>query len=211
MKTETTTKVLILEDLRRLAQSAYQWNSMDPDKAADRTIESYSEQLESDLNEMPEHERDRYKAGYRKYFIAWMVSLSRCASPMVTGPSNFPTERNRKRRDSEHKRQGEFYAFRNRALSAIARNQRRQDAPPIEQDLRENETVLKTDLYHVLKNYGLNRLQIVFPGKPDVAVIAELKGQAFRWAPSQGAWQRILTDNAIHAAKRVCYKIDQLQ
>lgn len=30
-----------------------------------------------------------------------------------------------------------------------------------------------------------------------------LKSRGFRWAPSQGAWQRQLTDNAIYAAKIV--------
>ena len=42
-----------------------------------------------------------------------------------------------------------------------------------------------------------NRLQVVFDGMPDADTRAELKSSGFRWAPSVGAWQRQLTDNAI--------------
>ena len=48
-----------------------------------------------------------------------------------------------------------------------------------------------------------NRLQVFFDGKPDADTRAELKSSGFRWAPSVGAWQRQLTDNAIRAADRL--------
>ena len=52
-----------------------------------------------------------------------------------------------------------------------------------------------------------NRLQVFFDGKPDADTRAELKSNGFRWAPSVGAWQRQLTDNAIRAADRLeCIK-----
>jgi hypothetical protein len=46
----------------------------------------------------------------------------------------------------------------------------------------------------------INRLQLVFDEKPDESRRSELKRNGFKWAPSQGAWQRQLTANAIHAA-----------
>lgn len=55
----------------------------------------------------------------------------------------------------------------------------------------------------VVINTELNRLQIVFDERPDYGLKEELKRHGFRWAPSQGAWQRQLTDNAITAAKKV--------
>ena len=55
----------------------------------------------------------------------------------------------------------------------------------------------------VVMNTTENRLQIIFDGKPDADVRTELKGEGFRWAPSQGAWQRQLTDNAMRAARRL--------
>lgn len=53
----------------------------------------------------------------------------------------------------------------------------------------------------VVVNTTENRLQIIFDGKPDADIRTELKGEGFRWAPSQGAWQRQLTDNAMRAAR----------
>lgn len=55
----------------------------------------------------------------------------------------------------------------------------------------------------VVVNTTENRLQVIFDGKPDADVRTELKGEGFRWAPSQGTWQRQLTDNAMRAARRL--------
>lgn len=55
----------------------------------------------------------------------------------------------------------------------------------------------------VVVNTTDNRLQIIFDGKPDADIRTELKGEGFRWAPSQGTWQRQLTDNAMRAARRL--------
>ena len=55
----------------------------------------------------------------------------------------------------------------------------------------------------VVVNTTENRLRVIFDGKPDADVRTELKGEGFRWAPSQGAWQRQLTDNAMRAARRL--------
>ena len=61
----------------------------------------------------------------------------------------------------------------------------------------------KFDGGEVVINTDLNRLQIVLDGRPDDNMKQVLKSRGFRWAPSQGAWQRQLTDNAIYAAKIV--------
>ena len=45
-----------------------------------------------------------------------------------------------------------------------------------------------------------NRLQIFFDEKPDDTARAELKANGFKWAPSAGAWQRQLNNNAYYAA-----------
>lgn len=55
----------------------------------------------------------------------------------------------------------------------------------------------------VVMNTELNRLQIVLDDRPDEDLKQALKVNSFRWAPSQGAWQRQLTDNAVRAAKRI--------
>ena len=52
-------------------------------------------------------------------------------------------------------------------------------------------------------NEGENRLQLFFEEKPSEEQRRELKSNGFKWAPSQGAWQRQLTKNAIYAAGRI--------
>ena len=48
-----------------------------------------------------------------------------------------------------------------------------------------------------------NRVQLIFPGKPTTAVIAQLKKNGFRWAPSAGAWQRMPSAWAWHMAREI--------
>ena len=52
-------------------------------------------------------------------------------------------------------------------------------------------------------NEAENRLQLLFDEKPTADQRQELKRNGFIWAPSQGAWQRQLNKNAIHAAGRI--------
>jgi hypothetical protein len=49
-------------------------------------------------------------------------------------------------------------------------------------------------------NEAENRLQLFFDEKPSDEQRAKLKQNGFKWAPSQSAWQRQLTKNAIHSA-----------
>jgi len=52
-------------------------------------------------------------------------------------------------------------------------------------------------------NIEENRLQLFFDEKPTDELRKELKQNGFKWAPSQNAWQRQLTKNAIYAAGRI--------
>lgn len=47
------------------------------------------------------------------------------------------------------------------------------------------------------------RLQLFFDEKPDEGKRTMLKRYGFRWTPTEGAWQRLLNDNAIYAADRI--------
>jgi len=52
-------------------------------------------------------------------------------------------------------------------------------------------------------NTEIDRLQLFFDVKPPEQQRDALKANGFKWAPSQDAWQRQLTDNAIYAAGRL--------
>ena len=55
----------------------------------------------------------------------------------------------------------------------------------------------------IIQNAELNRLQIIFDDIPDPALRQSLKSHGFRWSPSNSAWQRQLTANALHDAKKL--------
>ena len=56
---------------------------------------------------------------------------------------------------------------------------------------------------HVEANREQGRLQVFFDDKPEADARQQLKENGFRWAPSVGAWQRFLNDNAYYASDRI--------
>lgn len=67
----------------------------------------------------------------------------------------------------------------------------------------EEIATLENDYCKVVENTEIMRIQLIFDGKPDAEVRKILKSNGFRWAPSQGAWQRQLTSNGKYATKQV--------
>jgi len=62
----------------------------------------------------------------------------------------------------------------------------------------------------VVENADINRVQVIFPGKPDKAIRDVLKYHGFRWSPTNMAWQRHLNSAGIYAAECVLRKIEAL-
>ena len=65
--------------------------------------------------------------------------------------------------------------------------------------------------FKVVENTEAMRYQIIFDGKPDEEVRALLKSNGFKWAPSQGAWQRQITANGKYALNRVMEKLKAME
>ncbi len=63
----------------------------------------------------------------------------------------------------------------------------------------------------VVENTEIMRLQLIFDGKPEPEVRDILKSNGFKWAPSQSAWQRQLTNNARYALKSVMEELEKLE
>jgi hypothetical protein len=59
------------------------------------------------------------------------------------------------------------------------------------------------DGLRIVENVDANRLQMFFPAKPGDTVRASLKSYGFRWSPTEGAWQRHLSNGARYAAECV--------
>ncbi|WP_437559390.1 DUF3560 domain-containing protein [Acidithiobacillus sulfuriphilus] len=62
----------------------------------------------------------------------------------------------------------------------------------------------------VRENKDANRIQFRFDGKPDEEIRKLMKSNGFRWAPSESAWQRQWTGNAVHSARFVIEKLSAM-
>ena len=65
--------------------------------------------------------------------------------------------------------------------------------------------------FKVVENTEAMRYQIIFDGKPDAEIRTLLKSNGFKWAPSQGAWQRQITSNGKWALKKVVEKLKEME
>lgn len=74
------------------------------------------------------------------------------------------------------------------------------EATPIEERTTELNGV------QIIDNIEANRIQIIFPGKPDISIRTQLKKNGFKWAPSQGAWQNFRNDRNLRIANDIVGK-----
>lgn len=58
--------------------------------------------------------------------------------------------------------------------------------------------------------FGDERYRFVFDGKPAPEIIKIMKSNAFKWSPSNSAWQRQITSNAKYAVKRMIEELNKL-
>jgi len=196
----------------------YRWTSHSPEKRAAAQNDYLAEALAYVVTvatavnasappaPLTQAQVDQVSERYVKLVRARWAAASRCASAMITGPARFPTERNRRRNEIEHKRLGEVIAYYERVPTIL----RRLAHPP--QPIEGAEVQERDfDFVRVVWNGPIDRLQMVFPAKPEPATIALLKSRGFKWAPSAGAWQRQLTDNAKAVANTLLPKIREIE
>jgi hypothetical protein len=85
----------------------------------------------------------------------------------------------------------------------------------IEELKREGQQAESSEVDHgvctVVENVEINRVQLVFDGKPEEEVRKLLKQHGFRWARSEGAWQRQLNNAGRNNAEWVVKQIAELQ
>ena len=92
-------------------------------------------------------------------------------------------------------------------LANIKRMQERVEALEREKNAEASEwDTLGLDI-KIVENKEIMRLQVIFDGKPSAIVRNILKSAAFHWLPSQGVWQRQLTDNARYSLRKALEQI----
>lgn len=145
------------------------------------------------------HEKlDALLDSYARRLAQWTDDHNRngasCPSVLVCGAGNFPVRKKQKQNAREDTLWHEY-----EEIEAILTKIKAVGTGPVED---------QHDGYTYRENNEIMRVQFIFPGKPDDETRAMLKENGFRWAPSQGAWQRQLTANAKYAAHRVMEFLD---
>ena len=280
---KTTMEKVTLQEFKKLAYRAFYWTSFDPEKRGERTLKEHEDQLNDDLQNMPESETERYIQSYKKYFSEWLSAHSNCASSAITGGSGFNVRCAEKANNREHAKYEQFIEWREKALKSIAkkaetlRPQSEKDAEILNdwkkqvdrlfegwlvdrfrsrletvarkgnvelvnavldylsEQQKEKGVILATSRHRVwtvgcmatkfrasiesaktsesteteingvrvVRNEQADRIQLFFDGKPEPEMITKLKHAAFKWSPSNGCWQRQLTQNAIYATNNL--------
>ncbi|MGX7703836.1 hypothetical protein [Methylobacterium sp. Gmos1] len=181
-----------------LCYSAHRNTSFSPDRRAEQEIAAYIENAET-----VEKHGDPVK--HESLFRAWMAAKSRCASSMITGPANFNVRRNEKAFAGEEKHGKAYYAFLDR-VQRPARTLRTPNSATAEKTLEAlGDTVSESNRYAISAEW--QRVYFEFDGKPEDDVRDLLKRNGFKWTPSKGHWERLLTPNALAAAKRVAAQL----
>lgn len=155
---------------------------------------------------------ERYREGYIKRQSEVWSTRSRMMSTMITGPANFPVRRQEKVWASFEKKSKEFWGWQERALKAAVKAIKAVGAEPVikPEGAKTGTEELQVGEVLIVVNHDVERVQIVFDGKPSPEVISELKGAAWNWSPRNSAWQRKITNNSIYSAKRIAEKANAL-
>jgi hypothetical protein len=77
-------------------------------------------------------------------------------------------------------------------------------------EIKETAVLFDSEQFEIINNFEVERIQILFPGKPSESVRSLLKSYAFKWAPSQNAWQRQNTQNGLYGTKMLVPKLQDL-
>lgn len=91
-----------------------------PEKRGEQDFLYYQSTLEEDLKLLGDN-----KGNYEQKFIARVMMIyyrqARCASSFITGPANFPVNRNQKNWDSRDRAQADFDYWRSKYFKAVNR------------------------------------------------------------------------------------------
>lgn len=192
-------------------RSWFSQRTFSPERRAASAVSDYAADLIAKADELriegaSDEQVQEWCAGFVKRWLAYQHAGARTLNWMITGPARFPVERNRKRMETEHKRGDELAEYTAGAKGWLRRKLRSAEKAAASAEAKESGVGLhevERAGVRLVHNTALDRVQLIFPGKPDPETIRDLKKSAFRWSPREGAWQRQLTRNGIWAAEGI--------
>lgn len=108
-----------LGDLYQSSINAHSWSSQDPERVARLEMVGYEEQLNSDMEKIPEEFQEEYYTKFHSWVAEILAKESRVASAFVTGPAKFNSARNEKANNVYRKACEDFDAWREKRIKAI--------------------------------------------------------------------------------------------
>lgn len=157
-------------------------NELMTDEEKSNAIEKYKKKTAEWINKRNSNDANH---------VAWFIS----------GPANYNMRKHEKWLNREDTLMKEYdYIF--NVDNYIKKPKLRIE---IKQDIEEKE--YNYNGITVIQNTELNRLQLIFDGKPSDEVREILKSNGFKWSPKNTAWQRQLTKNALYAFERIKDKL----
>ena len=199
-----------------IAYRAWYNISFSPEDRGRAAQKEFKEHMDSILNKISNDTKEEYSDLIQYYFdkkydlyINWLRKMSNCFSVMITGPSGFNNRRHEKANNAEKNALKEYcdYDILKRLFKKIKYIEKRKETEKREENF---DIIFENDSTKLINNRKEERIQFIFDGKPSEEIRNILKGNAFKWAPSAGAWQRKNTPNGICAANLVLKKIECL-
>lgn len=200
-------------------RSWFNQRTFNPERLADSAVNDWALVLWQRIDTLRENGADEetvslWADAFVRKWLAFQHAGSRTLNWMITGPARFPVERNEKRMATERKRYDELDWFVGNCENWLRRRQNAAKRAEASVQAKESGSEFQTSELCGVKlvhNTAIDRVQLVFPGKPDPETIRDLKSSAFRWSPREGAWQRQLTRNGIWAANGVLAALAERQ
>lgn len=93
METTATNRRASVQALKPIAYRASQGISFTPEKRGEQWMDDCESSLRNYLAQIPEEMHETFEQKYVQLYGQWLAAMSRCISPMITGPAKFPTKR----------------------------------------------------------------------------------------------------------------------
>lgn len=139
-----------LGDLYQTAINAHNWSSHGPERVARLEMVGYEEQLNSDMEQIPEEFHEEYYTKFHSWVAEILAKESRVASAFVTGPAKFNSARNEKANNAYRKACEDFEAWREKRIKTI--HKAIENAKPEEQRNKERWASIRAEIDRTAEN-----------------------------------------------------------
>lgn len=139
----------------------------------------------------------KYSQAIEKWINDKISNDSKCVAWFISGPANYPMKKF-ERWNSKNDDLMRNYEYIFNIKNYLPKKKRNEVVRDNIDELEYNYKGIT-----VKQNKEANRLQVIFDGKPSENVRNILKSNGFKWSPSNEAWQRQLTENALCRLKRI--------